>query len=122
MVEKLKVLPFTNKDTSVKESILILDRNHKDKVNALPINLKLSRFMIFLDQNFIIEKDLKRVIILYPSLEFQGQRISQRRSFEREIMFRFVEIVKNWTFVIINRVLSGDCWWFLIINFIHYDL
>ena len=122
MVEKLKVLPFTNKDTSVKESILILDRNHKDKVNALPINLKLSRFMTFLDQNFTIERDLKKVIILYSSLGFQGQRISQKRSFECQIMFRFVEIVKNWTLVIINRVLSGDCWWFLIINFIHYDL
>lgn len=33
MIEKLKVLPLTNKDTSAKESILMLDRNHKDKVN-----------------------------------------------------------------------------------------
>ena len=57
MIEKLKVLPFTNKDTSVKESILILDRNHKDKVNALPINLKISQFMIFLERNLTIKKD-----------------------------------------------------------------
>ena len=78
--------------------------------------------MTFLDQNFTIERDLKKVIILYSSLGFQGQRISQKRSFECQIMFRFVEIVKNWTLVIINRVLSGDCWWFLIINFIHFDL
>ena len=68
MIEKLKVLPFTNKATSAKESILMLDRNHKDKVNVLTINLKISLFMIFLDQNFTIERDLKRVIILYPSL------------------------------------------------------
>ena len=54
MIEKLTVLPFTNKDTSVKESILMLDRNHKDKVNALPINFKISLFMIFLERNFII--------------------------------------------------------------------
>jgi len=68
---KLKELPFTNTDTSVKESILILDRNHKDKVNVLPINLKISLFMIFLDPNFTIERDLKKVIIGYPSLGFQ---------------------------------------------------
>lgn len=46
MIEKLKVLPFMNKDTSLKEFILMLDRNHKDKVNALPINFKISLFMI----------------------------------------------------------------------------
>ena len=112
MVEKLKVLPFTNKDTSVKESILILDRNHKDKVNALPINLKLSRFMTFLNQNFTIERDLKRHYFVSKPWIPRSAHFSKKK-FRARNNFSFCW---NCEKLDIGHYKSCPFWWLLVVS------